>query len=117
MTEFDLERYERLMASVLIAPDPIAALDALESDERALLEPIDRDGLRTAALLVARLRFERLMHGSRRAAAWFDSDPREFARAFKRYHASVPPLSTFPPQEARAFEAWLTSAGTPRSPA
>jgi hypothetical protein len=117
MTDFDLERYERLMASVLIASDPIAALDALDAEQRALLEPIDRDGLRMAALLVARLRFERLMHGSRRAAEWFDSDPREFARAFKRYHASVPPLSTFPPQEAHDFEAWITSAGTPRRPA
>lgn len=117
MKDVDLERYERLMASVLIAPDPIAALELLGTDDRALLEPIDRDGLRMAALLVARLRFERLMHGSRRAAAWFDSDPRAFAQAFKRYHASVPPLSTFPTQEARAFEAWLTSDGAPRSPA
>ena len=117
MTGFDLERYEQLMASVLIATDPIAALEALAADERALLEPIDRDGLRMAALLVARLRFERLIHGSRRAAQWFDSDPRAFAQAFKRYHASVPPVSTFPPQEARAFEAWLTSDGTPPRPA
>jgi hypothetical protein len=115
--DFDLERYERLMAAVLIAPDPVAALDALGADERALIEPIDRDGLRMAALLVARLRFERLMHGSQRAAEWFETDPRSFAQAFKRYHASVPPLSTFPPQEARAFEAWLTSDGTRRSPA
>src|SRR3982751_5274506 len=76
MTSFDLERYEQLMASVLIAPDPIVALEALDAGERALLEPIDRDGLRMAALLVARLRFERLMHGSMRAAAWFGSDPR-----------------------------------------
>jgi hypothetical protein len=117
MTSFDLERYEQLMASVLIAPDPIVALEALDAGERALLEPIDRDGLRMAALLVARLRFERLMHGSMRAAAWFGSDPRAFAQAFKHYHASVPPISSFPPQEARAFEAWLTSGGTRGSPA
>ncbi len=117
MTNFDLESYERVMASVLIAPDPIVALDALDADERALLEPIDHDGLRMAALLVARLRFERLMHGSARAGEWFESDPRAFTQAFKRYHASVPPLSTFPLDEARAFEAWVTSDGAPRSPA
>jgi hypothetical protein len=115
--DFDLERYERLMATVLIAPDPIAALDALDEEERALLEPIDRDGLRMSALLVARLRFERLMHGSARAGEWFESDPRSFAQAFRRYHASVPPRSTFPLDEARAFEAWITSDEARRSPA
>jgi hypothetical protein len=117
VTDFDLERYERVMASVLTAPDPIAALEELDASERVLLEPIDHDGLRMAALLVARLRFERLMHGSTRAAEWFESDPRSFARAFKRYHASVPPLSTFPLDEARAFEAWLTSGGGSPAPA
>ena len=114
MKEFDLVRYERVMADVLNAPDPIAALELLDPDERALLEPIDHDGLRMAALLVARVRFERLMHGSARAGEWFESDPRSFAQAFKRYHACVPPSSTFPLDEARAFEAWLTSdAGSP----
>jgi hypothetical protein len=116
VTDFDIERYERVMSSVLTAPDPIVALDALDAEEREMLEPIDRDGLRMSALLVARLRFERLMHGSGRAGAWFEFDPRSFAQAFKRYHACVPPLSTFPLDEARAFEAWITSDEAPRSP-
>jgi hypothetical protein len=102
---------------VLLATDPLAALDALPVSDRELLEPIDRDGLRMSALLVARLRFERLMHGSQRAGEWFERDPRSFAAAFKRYHAAVAPLSMFPPQEARAFEEWLTSDAAPRPPA
>jgi hypothetical protein len=114
---FDLERYERAMAGVMLAGDPVAALEALPPDDRALLEPIDRDGLRIAALLVARLRFERLMNGSRAAADWFEEDPRGFTAAFKRYHTAVAPLSTIPNLEARAFEAWLTSVGARRPPA
>jgi hypothetical protein len=112
---FDLERFERAMAGVILAGDPIAALEALPEGDRALLEPIDRDGLRITALLVARLRFERLMNGSREAAEWFEEDPRAFTAAFKRYHTAVAPLSTIPKLEARAFEAWLTSdeAGCP----
>jgi hypothetical protein len=113
---FDLERYERAMADVLLAGDPVAALEALPPPERALLEAIDRDGLRITALLVARLRFERLMNGSRAAAEWFEQDPRAFTAAFKRYHTAVAPLSTMPLHEARAFEAWLTSDGARRAP-
>jgi hypothetical protein len=114
---FDLERYERLMAGVLLATDPVEALDDLPAADRALLEPIDRDGLRMSALLVARLRFERLMHGSLQAGEWFERDPRAFAQAFKRYHAAVPPVTSLPPQEARAFEAWLSADGARRPPA
>ncbi len=113
---FDLERYERAMAGVLLAGDPVAALEALPASERALLEPIDRDGLRIAALLVARLRFERLMNGSREAAEWFEEDPRAFTAAFKRYHTAVAPISTIPKLEAHAFEAWLTEEGARRPP-
>lgn len=113
---FDLERYERAMAGVMLAGDPVAALEALPASERALLEPIDRDGLRIAALLVARLRFERLMNGSREAAQRFEEDPRAFTAAFKRYHTAVAPLSTIPQHEARAFESWLTEEGARRLP-
>lgn len=113
---FDLERYERVMAGVLIAADPVEALESLPPADRALIEPIDRDGLRMSALLVARLRFERLMHGSPKAAAWFEEDPRAFALAFKRYHSAVPPASSFPPAEARAFESWLTTLAGARLP-
>lgn len=109
MSHDDHVRYERALASVLLAADPIAARAALASADRALLSALKDDGLRVSALLVARLRFERLRHGSRAAAEWFERDPREFTRAFKRYHTSVPPTACFPPEEARAFVAWHAS--------
>jgi len=62
-----------------------------------------------AALLVARLRFERLLRGSPQAEAWFDADPEAFAAAFKRYHAEVPPAAFFPQAEARLFRQWVGS--------
>ena len=106
---FDLERFEKLHADVVLSADPAAAIDALNAGDRALFAAMDRDGLRIAALIVARLRFERLIHGSRSAAEWFDRDTRAFTQAFKRYHTSVAPTATFPADEARAFEAWLAA--------
>jgi hypothetical protein len=106
---FDLARFEKLHADVVLSADPAAALAALPDADRALFAGLDRDGLRIAALIVARLRFERLIHGSRAAAEWFDRDTRAFTQAFKRYHTGVPPTATFPADEARAFEAWLTA--------
>ncbi|MEZ6019638.1 MAG: hypothetical protein R3F17_05895 [Planctomycetota bacterium] len=64
------------------------------------------DGLRMASLLIVRLRFERLLRGSRLAGRWYDSDPATFANAFRTYHATVPPRDLMPAQEAEAFEAW-----------
>jgi hypothetical protein len=43
------------------------------------LGAIDADGLRMAALLATKLRFERLVQGSRAAAEWFRRDGRGFA--------------------------------------
>jgi hypothetical protein len=111
MSDDDHVRYERALANVLLAADPIVARAALAAEERALLAALADDGLRICGLLVARLRFERLRHGSRAAADRFERDPREFTRAFKRYHASVPPTACFPPEEARAFEEWRASEG------
>ena len=54
------------------------------------------------ALIVARLRFERLLHGSVRARDDFDRDPRAFTATFKRYHRAVPPVTT--------FDAWVPDA-------
>lgn len=66
----------------------------------------DEDGERMTALLVARLRFERLLQGSREASAWFERDPAAFSAAFRRYHEGVPPTAFFPPQEAALFLEW-----------
>src|SRR5689334_16990358 len=62
-------RYEALVARAMTAEDPVAALRAAAEDpalppalRRALLGA-DEDGVRISALLVARLRFERLLRG------------------------------------------------------
>ena len=52
-------------------------------------------------------RFERLMQGSPDAARWFLDRPREFSRAFRRYHGDVPPRAFFPAAEATLFRRWL----------
>ena len=112
-------RYEALVARAMTAEDPVAALRAAAEDpalppalRRALLGA-DEDGVRISALLVARLRFERLLRGSPEAEAWFDRDPAEFSAAFRRYHAEVPPTAYFPPGEARLFRRWIEARSAP----
>ncbi|WP_438026023.1 hypothetical protein [Sorangium sp. So ce233] len=106
-------RYEEVVARAMTAEDPVAALRVAAEDPalppalRRSLRAADEDGVRMSALLVARLRFERLLRGSPEAEAWFDRDPEEFSAAFRRYHAEVPPTAFFPPGEARLFRAWL----------
>ncbi|AKT36692.1 hypothetical protein [Chondromyces crocatus] len=106
-------RYEELLAKVITAADPLDALRAatqkadLPPRLRRALRQVDEDGLRMAALLVARLRFERLMRGSTDAEAWFERDPGEFTAAFQQYHQAVPPTAFFPSGEARLFREWL----------
>ncbi|WP_437335352.1 hypothetical protein [Sorangium sp. So ce394] len=106
-------RYEALVARAMTAEDPVAALRAAAGDPalppalRRALIAADEDGVRMSALLVARLRFERLLRGSPEAEAWFDRDPAEFSAAFRRYHAEVPPTAFFPPGEAGLFRRWI----------
>ena len=69
------------------------------------LAAIDEDGFRISALLVARLRFERLLNGHPAVPDWLDRDAAGFAETFRRYHAAVPPTAFFPPDEARTFTA------------
>jgi len=103
---------ERALAQALRAMDPIRALEKLRTDEglspqlRAWVAAIDPEGFRLTALTIARLRFERLVHGSGFASTWAEADTAGFARAFRRYHAEVPPHAHFPVAEAQAFEAW-----------
>jgi len=105
------------MADALCAADPVAATRALaespELDEatRAALRAADPDGLRLTALLVAKLRFERVIRGSSAASAWFDADPAAFSAAFRRYHGEVPPTALFPAAEAASFLAWAMRNG------
>jgi hypothetical protein len=97
-----LRDWETRLAAAMRADDPVATV-------RSLHPGADGDGVRMTALLVAKLRFERLLRGAPEAEAWFDRDPADFARAFRRYHAEVPPSAFFPGEEARLFARWRRS--------
>lgn len=104
----DVVRQQALLADLLTARDPVAALRerlAL-ADADPALRAVDEDGLRIAALLVVKLRFQRLTTGSRLAREWFERDPRAFTDAFRAYHHEVPPTALDPWREAEAFEGW-----------
>jgi len=106
-------RFERVVADAMRAADPAAAMRVAARDRRLpaamrrALAAADADGVRMAALLVARLRFERLLRGSPEAEAWFESDPEGFAEGFRRYHAEVAPAAFDPAGEAGLFRAWM----------
>jgi hypothetical protein len=108
-----MSAFERVYARALVSPDPVAALARaarnrrLDADTRRRLAAVDADGVRMTALLVARLRFERLLRGSPDAEAWFDRDPADFSATFKRYHAAVLPTAHFPRAEAELFARFL----------
>jgi hypothetical protein len=95
------QAHERRMARALRSRDPLAALHG-----EPARDAIDPDGLRLAALFIARLRFERLQHGDLLAAAHFDRDPAGFTELFRRYHAEVPPTAAFPQDEAALYRRW-----------
>lgn len=106
---------EHLLAAALTAVDPCGALTVAARDPRLSpaardrLAAIDHDGFRISALLVARLRFERLLHGHPEVPEWLDRDASDFTETFRRYHAAVPPTAFFPTDEARTFAAWLAT--------
>ncbi len=105
-------RFQRALARALLAPDPALATRRIARDRRhpadlrRVLHRVDVAGVEMAALLVARLRFERLLRGSPEAEDWFEADPAGFAAAFRRYHGEVPPEALFPAPEAKAFRDW-----------
>ena len=109
--------FERKYLEALRADDPVKALRALAKDRgvaaavRTKLAKADAHGVRLTALLVAKLRFERLLNGSTEAADWFEREPEAFTAAFRRYHREAPQRAFFPKAEARAFRAWLTASG------
>jgi hypothetical protein len=110
--------WQRVLADAMRAADPVAAVRAASEDDhhpaslrRALQQALRNEaGLRMTALLVAKLRFERLVRGSGEAAALFDRHPRAFTEAFRRYHAETPARATFPAAEARDFAAFCKRA-------
>ncbi len=108
---------EEGLAVALRAADPERALAELAlrcdlGDElRERVASISGEGFRLSALLVARLRFERLVQGSDDASLWFDRDPAGFAAVFRRYHASVPASALFPADEGALFRRWCDLNG------
>jgi hypothetical protein len=111
--------FERRLAEILLARDPAAALAAAARD-RALPAPLRRafaaaspDGVRLAALLVARLRFERLLRACPEGEEAFAADPARFTALFRRYHQAVPPTAFFPAGEAALFRRWVRGRGWP----
>ena len=96
----ELADLQRRLADALVQPEPA-------------FPDVDEDGLRISALLVVRLRFERVLHGSPMGGEWFERDGADFAAAFKRYHAEVPPTAGSPTAEARLFEAWAEASWSP----
>lgn len=117
MISENLEALQRATADALRAEDPVAAMrrvaeaPGLDDATRTALLAADPDGLRLTALLVAKLRFERVLRGSVEASAWFDAEPEAFSAAFRRYHAEVPPAASFPKAEAVAFLEWAERRG------
>lgn len=87
-------------ARALLANDPVAAV-------HALWPSADPDGVRTAALLIAKLRFERLVNGDAGVVDEFNDDPAAFVARFERYHARVPPSAWHPRAEAALFRAFV----------
>jgi hypothetical protein len=112
-------RYEELLAQAMTAPDPSAVLrqhsadPALPQSLRRALRAADGDGVRLTALLVAKLRFERLLRACSEAERLFQQDPAAFAQLFRRYHESTPLHDFFPAREAQRFLAFLAG---PRAP-
>jgi hypothetical protein len=109
-------RLQSVLADLLLAPDPAAALreHSARAGAPAELRAIDPDGLQVAALLVAKLRFQLLTNASRDAREWFERDGEGFTAAFKRYHHEVPPRALDPWREAAAFTAWCDAGGASR---
>lgn len=93
-------------ARAFLAADPIGAVGALIG-AAALADERQQDGVRTAALLIAKLRFERLLNGDDGSVvAEFERGPAAFAAKFKRYHRAVLPTSWHPPGEAALWRSF-----------
>jgi hypothetical protein len=105
--------FERALARAMVSGDPVKALAVAARDRRLPAElrkrltQADPDGVRLSALLIARLRFERLLNGNLEASRWFEADPAGFSEAFREYHRSVAPSAFLPTKEAKLFRSWL----------
>jgi hypothetical protein len=109
-----LGEVSRLVVEALQASDPAATLRAglassasLSPEERAALAGVDPDALLLTRLLVAKLRFERLLQGDPSLRPAFEADPAAFTERFRAYDRAVPPATCWPADEAAAFRSFL----------
>lgn len=113
----EVARTQRALADALLSRDARGAMEATANDDtasrrlRGEIGAASADGVRITELLVAKLRFERLLQGSREAGAWFQRDPAAFAASFREYHTTVAPRADGPVQEAAAFARWRDERG------
>lgn len=104
--------FEELVANAMRSPDPsqsfakAASLTTLSDVQCDALRAASGDGVRLSALLVARLRFERLIQSCPEAAHWYDEDPKGFTQEFRRFHQEVSTEQSVGSSEAREFNAW-----------
>lgn len=101
------DRARAVLLELLQAPDPAAALNAHLAGPLAetTLGELDREGLRLAALIVKRLRFERVLQGDAACRAEFQADPEGFMARFRAYDDAGPSRTPWPQLEAAAFAA------------
>lgn len=108
-----LVRLQQLLTFCVADMDPVAALRSalddpdLDGRERAWLAGVDPDGLRLTALLVQKLRFERILRGDPEVRRRFDEEPEATAEAIRRYLEETAPRAIFPAEEARAFRTFV----------
>ena len=88
--------WEATLGPLLRARDPAAARADLLADPdlpeelRHALSNLDPAGLRILGLLVARLRFNRLLQRSAEHRARYAADPEGWAREFQEWHEATP---------------------------
>lgn len=115
-----LADFQGRLARAILSGDPAESLKTLARSPRlcAALRraaaSADPDGVRLSALLVKKLRFERLVRGDSAIAEWFEHSPRTFVQTFRDYEAGNPPRALFAGAEAAAFGDW-TKRGARRA--
>ena len=113
-----LDTLQKLLVDCCIADDPVATLERLRGEHPELepwLQHLDPEGLKLTALLVKKLRFERILRGDPTLAAKFQEDPQAFTVAFRNYLNAVPPTAIFPAEEALAFREFVTGPSSSSS--
>ncbi len=108
----DLREVEEAFMALATSDQARADLERFREERpelQSVLGAIDGDALELTSLLVRKLRFERLLQGSREAGFWFSERPEEFAKVFGDYCRRVAPTAVFPSEEAALFEEWAAS--------